>query len=41
MPMLTLLINGNVTPSHGFMKFYTRKPPKFLYKMSCLFGVQN
>jgi hypothetical protein len=41
MHMLTLLIDGNVTPSHSFMKSYTRKPLKFLYKMSCLFGVQN
>jgi hypothetical protein len=37
--MLILLIGGNLTPSHDFMKWYTRKPPNFLEKSICLFVV--
>ena len=39
--MLTLLIGGNLMPSHDFMKLYTRKPPKFLQKINCLFDVHR
>ena len=39
--MLTLLIGGNLSPSQNFMKLYTRKPPSFLDKISCLFDVNK
>jgi hypothetical protein len=35
--MFTVLIGGNLTPPHDFMKLYTRKSPNFLEKSSCLF----
>jgi hypothetical protein len=37
--MLTVLTGGNLTPSHDFVKLYTRKPPNFLEKSICLFIV--
>jgi hypothetical protein len=36
--MLTVLIGGNLTPSHDFMKWYRRKPPNFLEKSMCKHG---
>jgi hypothetical protein len=36
-----VLIVGNLTSSHNFMKLYTRKPPKFLEKSICLFVVHK
>ena len=39
--MLTVLIGGNLTPSHDFMKLYTKKPPNFLEKSICLFIVHK
>jgi hypothetical protein len=39
--MLTVLIGDNVLPSHNFMKWYTRKPRKFLEKNICLFIIHK
>ena len=39
--MLTVLIGGNLTPSHDFMKLYTRKSHNFLEKNICLFIVHK
>jgi hypothetical protein len=37
--MLTVLIGDNLTSSHDFMKWYTKKLPIFLEKSMCLFIV--
>jgi hypothetical protein len=39
--MLTVLISGNLTLSHDFVKQYIRKPPNFLEKSMRLFVVHN
>jgi hypothetical protein len=39
--MLRVLISGNLTPSHDFMKWYTRKPHNFLEKSIYLFVVHK
>ena len=39
--MLTVLIGGNLTLSHDFMKRYTRKPANFLEKSMSLFVVHK
>ena len=39
--MLTVLIGDNLTPSHDFMKLYTRKSHNFLEKNICLFIVHK
>ena len=34
--VLKVLIGGNLTPYHDFMKLYTRKPPNFLEMSICV-----